>query len=346
MLRQSSSRNQRNKVLRVKHVLQMSLLVAVSFWLLYQLKHSYDKKKASVDENLATSSNLEEEQQRFVKLGRKDLPDNEEANLDEEREKEREAVKRVMEEEEEIGEGEQVRGNERDDEEREDEGEDADGRGRGEASRVAREDRDLEYEDDKSEENEEKMENGDENDEEKFVGDDDNNGDIGSTIDDDTNFGEGDGDGDGDGDSSLKKTVPDDNASTNGVGSNHNESIVGLDGKEGSLNDHHRHQIAASDGVTDNSVPLQNQTFNLESMEEEKHVSVKREIDEENKPTLNNPSFTLEQEDFGENSTVSVAANDVGDVDVNKLVADAHLDLSTLPVIQGEVVKDEEDTAE
>nr|CAD1819547.1 unnamed protein product [Ananas comosus var. bracteatus] len=318
MLRQSSSRNQRNKVLRVKHVLQMSLLVAVSFWLLYQLKHSYDKKKASVDENSATSSNLEEEQQRFVKLGRKDLPDNEEANLDEEREKEREAVKRVMEEEEEIGEGEQVRGNERDDEEREDEGEDADGRGRGEASRVAREDRDLEYEDDKSEENEEKMENGDENDEEKFVGDDDNDGDIGSTIDDDTNFGEGDGDGDGD--SSLKKTVPDDNASTNGVGSNHNESIVG--------------------------VPLQNQTFNLESMEEEKHVSVKREIDEENKPTPNNPSFTLEQEDFGENSTVSVAANDVRDVDVNKLVADAQLDLSTLPVIQGEVVKDEEDAAE
>lgn len=343
MLRQSSSRNQRNKVLRVKHVLQMSLLVAVCFWLLYQLKHSYDKKKASVDQNSATSSNLEEEQQRFVQLGRKDLPDSEEANLDEEREKEQEAaVERVMEEEEEIGEGEQVRRNERDVEEREDEGEDADGRGRGEASRVAREDRELEYEDDKSEENEEKMESGDENDEEKFVGDDDNDGDIGSTIDDDTNF----GDGDGDGDSLLKKTVPDDNASTNGVGSNHNESIVGLDGKEGSLNDHHHHQIAASDGDMDNSVPLQNQTFNLESMEEEKHVSVKREIDEENKPTPNNSSFTIEQENFGENSTVSVAANDVGDVDVSKLVVGAHLDLSTSPVIQGEVVKDEEDAAE
>ncbi|CAD5176126.1 unnamed protein product [Musa acuminata subsp. malaccensis] len=47
MLRQASSRSQRNKGLKVRNVLQICLLVAVCFWLLYQMKHTYDKKKAS-----------------------------------------------------------------------------------------------------------------------------------------------------------------------------------------------------------------------------------------------------------------------------------------------------------
>ncbi|PQQ10772.1 neurofilament medium polypeptide [Prunus yedoensis var. nudiflora] len=44
MLKQSPSRNQRSKGFKVKHALQMFLLLAICIWLLYQLKHSHDKK--------------------------------------------------------------------------------------------------------------------------------------------------------------------------------------------------------------------------------------------------------------------------------------------------------------
>ncbi|KAJ4963806.1 hypothetical protein NE237_023745 [Protea cynaroides] len=71
MFRQSLSRNQRSKGIKVKHVLQICLLLAISIWLLYQLKNSQDKKK----EILSTPKILEkvESEQDIIKLGRKDL---------------------------------------------------------------------------------------------------------------------------------------------------------------------------------------------------------------------------------------------------------------------------------
>ncbi|KAH1164495.1 hypothetical protein AAZX31_01G226200 [Glycine max] len=45
MIKQSSSRNNRSKGIKVKHVLQIILLLGVCFWLIYQVKHSHDKKK-------------------------------------------------------------------------------------------------------------------------------------------------------------------------------------------------------------------------------------------------------------------------------------------------------------
>lgn len=45
MLRQVTSRNQRSKGFTVKNALQVCLLVFVCAWILYQIKHSHDKKK-------------------------------------------------------------------------------------------------------------------------------------------------------------------------------------------------------------------------------------------------------------------------------------------------------------
>ncbi|KAL3814341.1 hypothetical protein ACJIZ3_015609 [Penstemon smallii] len=69
MYRQSPSRNQRSKGIKAKHILQICLLLAVCFWLIYQVKHSHDKKK-EFDESDAKTSLHEQE---FLKLGRKDI---------------------------------------------------------------------------------------------------------------------------------------------------------------------------------------------------------------------------------------------------------------------------------
>ena len=50
MLHHSNSRNQRNRGSRIKTLLQATLLVGVIFWLLYQVKHSYDKKNEYLDD--------------------------------------------------------------------------------------------------------------------------------------------------------------------------------------------------------------------------------------------------------------------------------------------------------
>lgn len=71
MYRQFSSRNQRNKGFRVKHALQIFLMVAVCCWLIYQVKHSYDKKK-DFDDNDARSSQHVQTNDEIMKLGRKD----------------------------------------------------------------------------------------------------------------------------------------------------------------------------------------------------------------------------------------------------------------------------------
>lgn len=72
MYRQSSSRNQRSKGVRIKHVLQICLLLVVCFWLIYQVKHSHDKKK-DFDESDAKALLDGVHNDELIKLGRKDI---------------------------------------------------------------------------------------------------------------------------------------------------------------------------------------------------------------------------------------------------------------------------------
>ncbi|OIS97697.1 PREDICTED: myb-like protein X [Nicotiana attenuata] len=72
MYKQSPSRNHRSKGIKLKHVLQICLLLAVCFWLIYQVKHSHDKKK-EFDENDAKFPIKTESSNEPVKFGRKDL---------------------------------------------------------------------------------------------------------------------------------------------------------------------------------------------------------------------------------------------------------------------------------
>ncbi|KAG1348113.1 cilia- and flagella-associated protein [Cocos nucifera] len=138
MMRQVSSRNQRSKGFRVKNALQLCLLAAVCFWLLYQLKHSYDKKRALEENNLHTWDKLVENQPEF-KLGRKDPPrgeenvsrnethDKEEENEEIEEEEQDQETRQALEDDEargdgddEIDEQDQERGDEQEDQERAD----------------------------------------------------------------------------------------------------------------------------------------------------------------------------------------------------------------------------------
>ncbi|KAA8545732.1 hypothetical protein F0562_020817 [Nyssa sinensis] len=72
MFRQSPSRSQRSKSIKVKYVLQICLLLAVCFWLIYQVKHSHDKKK-EFDENDAKISLKMQSADEILRFGRKDL---------------------------------------------------------------------------------------------------------------------------------------------------------------------------------------------------------------------------------------------------------------------------------
>ncbi|GJR48536.1 hypothetical protein Tco_1316639 [Tanacetum coccineum] len=72
MFRQSPRRNGRNKGLKIKHALQISVLLCVSIWLLYQVHHSNDKKAISVETNINEKPRNDSSKDMF-KLGRKDL---------------------------------------------------------------------------------------------------------------------------------------------------------------------------------------------------------------------------------------------------------------------------------
>ncbi|KAF8377693.1 hypothetical protein HHK36_031077 [Tetracentron sinense] len=72
MLRQSPSRNQRSKGIKVKHVLQICVLLAICIWLLYQIKHSHDKK-AALDASTEKISEKVQNDHEILKFGRKDL---------------------------------------------------------------------------------------------------------------------------------------------------------------------------------------------------------------------------------------------------------------------------------
>ncbi|KAF8024687.1 hypothetical protein BT93_F1768 [Corymbia citriodora subsp. variegata] len=73
ILKQLPSRNQRTKGFKVKHAIQIFLLLAICIWLLYQVKHSHDKKKVLEETTAAELSKDVETKHETIKLGRKDL---------------------------------------------------------------------------------------------------------------------------------------------------------------------------------------------------------------------------------------------------------------------------------
>ncbi|KAE9618640.1 hypothetical protein Lalb_Chr02g0144841 [Lupinus albus] len=86
MIKRLPSRNYRSKGFKVKHIIQVIVLLGVCFWLIYQVKHNHDKKK-EFDENdaiLSTRAGTD----KVLKLGRKDLPVKDEVNQNEGREEE------------------------------------------------------------------------------------------------------------------------------------------------------------------------------------------------------------------------------------------------------------------
>ncbi|CAN6286984.1 unnamed protein product [Urochloa humidicola] len=80
MLRQSSSRNHRSRGLKLKKALQITLLILVSVWLIYQVKHSYEKKVAYSEDEGNNLHKDDKDQREVIRLGRKDLPPKMEAD--------------------------------------------------------------------------------------------------------------------------------------------------------------------------------------------------------------------------------------------------------------------------
>ncbi|RCV41113.1 hypothetical protein SEVIR_9G108200v4 [Setaria viridis] len=74
MLRQSSSKNHRSRGLKLKKALQITLLVLVSVWLIYQVKHSYEKKASYSEDEGNDLHKDDKDQGEVIRLGRKDLP--------------------------------------------------------------------------------------------------------------------------------------------------------------------------------------------------------------------------------------------------------------------------------
>lgn len=74
MYRNSPVRNPRAKGVKVKNVLQVCLLVAVCFWLIFQVKRSHDKRKEfDASDSKVSLSSLARSGEEIAKLGRKDL---------------------------------------------------------------------------------------------------------------------------------------------------------------------------------------------------------------------------------------------------------------------------------
>ncbi|KAF9687455.1 hypothetical protein SADUNF_Sadunf02G0095200 [Salix dunnii] len=72
MSKQSPSRNLRSKGFKVKHFIQVFLLLAIGVWLVNQLRHSYDKKAAYEDSTGKISEEVRSDNE-VAKLGRKGL---------------------------------------------------------------------------------------------------------------------------------------------------------------------------------------------------------------------------------------------------------------------------------
>ncbi|KAL7227463.1 hypothetical protein ACSBR1_022339 [Camellia fascicularis] len=72
MVKQSPSRDHRSKGVKAKQVLQICVLLAVCFWLVYQVKRFHDKKK-SFDESDAKISLKTHVDDEILKFGQKGL---------------------------------------------------------------------------------------------------------------------------------------------------------------------------------------------------------------------------------------------------------------------------------
>lgn len=111
MIKRSSSRNNRSKGIKVKHVLQIMLLVGICFWLIYQVKRSHDKKK-DFDESDKKVSVGAQNAYQITKLGRKDLlPGKNEVNQNE-KHGEEEEDENIVEDEDKHEQNEHEEGNE------------------------------------------------------------------------------------------------------------------------------------------------------------------------------------------------------------------------------------------
>lgn len=100
------SRGQRsNKGFKVKHALQLTLLLGVGIWLVWQMQRSYNKGKTfddGVGEGTKVSERLQDGADR-LRLGRKDLPEFEETSNGNERNKVEEEEDQTHESEDEEG---------------------------------------------------------------------------------------------------------------------------------------------------------------------------------------------------------------------------------------------------
>ncbi|KAG6649271.1 midasin-like [Carya illinoinensis] len=106
MLKQSPSRNQKSKGFKVKHAIQTCLLLAICIWLLYQVKHSHERKKASEENSSKLSEKKMQSGHEIIKLGRKELhPREEETERKEELEQVIEEIKPEESEDEGMGGG-------------------------------------------------------------------------------------------------------------------------------------------------------------------------------------------------------------------------------------------------
>lgn len=130
MIKRAPSRTHRSKGIKVKHVLQICLLLGVCFWLIYQVKHSHDKKREFDDKDAKVSVKARSDDE-IPKLGRKDLPqvqepaknekhedDEEDAMEEEEKEVRKQEERDVMKDQEEANKHEEE---EHEDEEQEEE---------------------------------------------------------------------------------------------------------------------------------------------------------------------------------------------------------------------------------
>lgn len=125
MFKQPPSRNHRSKGFKVKRFLHISVLFAICFWLVYQVKHSHDKKKTFDESNgkISTTTHINDE---IVNFGRKGLhPRFEEMTMYNDKHDEEEA------EEEETGGGEQEDNKHEEEEQDPEQEEDKEDEGRG-----------------------------------------------------------------------------------------------------------------------------------------------------------------------------------------------------------------------
>ena len=79
---------------------QICLLLGVCFWLIYQVKHSHDKRK-EFDEKDAKASVKAQSDDVILKFGRKDIPHVQEVSKDYKQEEQEEGSKHEEEEQEE-----------------------------------------------------------------------------------------------------------------------------------------------------------------------------------------------------------------------------------------------------